>query len=130
MSRARAALLGLLVATLIGGCRSKGAATTGQPEPAPDTPVPVEIESHYHGDLVIYLVQDGHRQRLGMVTALDRVLFTVPYTRFGVGGDVRLSAYPIGGRRAVTSEPLLVHPGQSVVWTLEADLDGSNLVVY
>jgi hypothetical protein len=90
----------------------------------------VAIESHYQGDVVIYLVQAGSRHRLGRVTALGRALYTVPYYRFGVGADVRLSAYPLAERRAVTSEPLLVQPGQSVTWTLEADLDGSNLVVY
>jgi hypothetical protein len=130
MSGARAALLGLVLAVAIGGCQSKSGEGGGQPAPDPNTPVPVEIENHYQGDLVIYLVQSGHRQRLGLVTALGRALYTVPYHRFGLGSDVRLLAYPIAGSRSVSSEPLLLQPGQTVSWTLEADLDGSNLVIY
>ena len=129
MSGARAALLGLVLVVAIGGCSKRGEGG-GQPAPDPSTPVPVEIENHYQGDVVIYLVQSSHRQRLGLVTALARALYTVPYQRFAVGGDVRLVAYPIAGSRAVSSEPLLLQPGQTVSWTLEADLDGSNLVIY
>jgi hypothetical protein len=128
MHALRAVWLGLVLAAAVGACRSKGG--TAEVEPDPNTSVLVEVENHYHGDVVIYLLQGSQRDRLGMVTALSKAAYTFPYRRLGTSGNTRLLAYPIAGRRAYTSEPLLVQPGQSVSWTLESDLDRSSLAVY
>ena len=65
-----------------------------------------------------------------MVGGLKSETFVFPYRKLGVGTDVRLRAYPIGGPSAFTSENLLVQPGQWVKWTLESDLTRSFLAVY
>ena len=95
-----------------------------------NTPVLVEIENHFQGDVVIYLVRGNQRERLGMVTALGGTSFTFPYRRLGTSGSSRLLAYPIAGASAWASDPLYIQPGQSLKWTLEAELSRSSLVSY
>jgi hypothetical protein len=125
---ARAIGLSLLVALTVLGCRKRDAETS--PAPDPNTPVPVEIENHFMGDVTIYLVRGSLRQRLGMVTALSTAEFTFPWRWLSQSGSSRLLAYPIAGARAQLSEPLIVQPGQWIKWTLEADLNRSSLAVY
>jgi hypothetical protein len=127
MPALRAALTGLILLAALGACRSNGPDTS--PTPDPDTPVLVEVENHYLGDVVIYLVRGTQRERLGMVTALSTAEYSFPWRRL-VGSSVnRLLAYPIAGS-AYASDPLQVQPGQSIKWTLESDLNRSSLAVY
>jgi hypothetical protein len=130
MHAIREVLWSLMLVAAVAGCRSKGAKTAPEPEADPNTPVVVDVENHYQGDVVIYLVQGSQRQRLGMVTALSTASFSFPWSRLQVSGSNRLLAYPIGGAGAHASEPLYLQPGQSIKWTLESDLDRSSLAVY
>jgi hypothetical protein len=118
----------LLLLTALGACRSKGSDASVQPDP--NATVAVEVESHFQGDIIIYLVQGGQRERLGTVTALSRAQFSFPYRRLQMSSTTRLMAYPLAGAQAYLSDPLLVQPGQYVSWTLESDLDRSSLAVY
>jgi hypothetical protein len=95
-----------------------------------NTPVLVEVDSHFQGDVVIYLLRSGQRERLGMVSGLGNAAFTFPYRKLGNSGSSRLLAYPIAGSAAYASDALYIQPGQSLKWTLEADLSRSNLVSY
>jgi hypothetical protein len=125
--RTRRVALWLIMAGVVLACRAKGEPTVA---PDPDTPVLVEVQSHYQGDVVIYLLRGGQRERLGMVTGLGSAAFTFPYRRLGSSGSTRLLAYPIAGSAAYASDPLYIQPGQSLKWTLEADLSRSSLVSY
>jgi hypothetical protein len=118
----------LLAAMTVAACHKRGEDT--RPAPDPNTPVPVEIENHYQGDVTIYLVRGSLRQRLGMVTALGRAEFTFPWRWVSQSGGSRLQAYPIAGARSHLSEPLILQPGQWIKWTLEGDLDRSSMAVY
>jgi hypothetical protein len=124
----RAVGLFLLMALTVLGCRKRDAET--RPAPDPNTPVPVQIENHFMGDVTIYLVRGSLRQRLGMVTALGSAEYSFPWRWLSQSGGSRLLAYPIAGARAQLSEPLILQPGQWIKWTLEADLDRSSMAVY
>jgi len=124
----RAVGLVLLMALTVFACRKRDAET--RPAPDPNTPVPVEIESHFMGDVTIYLVRGSMRQRLGMVTALGSAEYTFPWRWLSQSGTSRLMAYPIAGARAQLSEPLILQPGQWIKWTLESDLDWWSMAVY
>ncbi|HUR94766.1 MAG TPA: hypothetical protein VMY76_09295 [Gemmatimonadales bacterium] len=130
MRAMREVLWGALLVAAVNGCGSRNAEAAPEPELDPDTPVLVEIDSHFQGDVIIYLAQGSQRQRLGSVTALSRTEFSFPWRRLGLSGSSRLLAYPLAGARAYLSEPLHLQPGQSVRWTLESDLDRSSLAVY
>ena len=128
MRTLRPALAGLLLLAALEACGSKDPTLSTAPDP--NTKVQVEVENHYMGDVVIYLVHGSDRQRLGMVTALSSAEFSFPWRRLGVSSSSRLLAYPIAGASAYASDPLQVQPGQWIKWTLESDLDRSSLAVY
>lgn len=123
-----ATLTALLLTTALASCHSKGADPSVEPDP--DAQVLVEVESHYQGDVIVYLVTGSTRDRLGTVTALSRAEFSFPYRRLQMSSNTRLLAYPLAGAQAYLSDPLLVQPGQYVSWTLESDLRRSSLAVY
>ena len=118
-------LVGLLL-----GCGARSDDGTADPGLSPATAeVALEVENHGWSDIVIYLVRGTAVDRLGMVGSLNTETFVFPFRKLGVGTDVRLRAYPIGGPRAFTSENVLVQPGQWIKWTLESDLTRSCLAV-
>jgi len=93
------------------------------------TQVLVAVESHNWNDITVYLMAGGLPHRLGMVTALSKASFAFPSLRLHTASDLRLRALPVAGR-PFTSEPILVQPGQAIMWTLENDLDASSFTVY
>ena len=116
---------------LLLGCASRSEDKNEDVEPAETSAeLALEVENHAWSDIVIYLVRGTATDRLGMVGSLSTATFVFPYRKLGVGTDVRLRAYPIGGPRAFTSENVLVQPGQWIKWTLESDLTRSFLAVY
>jgi hypothetical protein len=115
------------------GCAGRSEKGEGEADVEPshvNAEVALEVENHGWSDIVIYLVRGTATDRLGMVGSLNTKTFVLPYRKLGVGTDVRLRAYPIGGPRSYTSESLLVQPGQWIKWTLESDLTRSFLAVY
>jgi hypothetical protein len=116
---------------LLLGCASKSEDADQDVEPSESSAeLALEVENHGWSDIVIYLVRGTATDRLGMVGSLNTKTFVLPYRKLGIGSDVRLRAYPIGGPRAFTSENVLVQPGQWIKWTLESDLTRSFLAVY
>ena len=121
----------LALAALLLGCAARPEDADAEPQLSDaNAEVALEVENHAWADIVIYLVRGTATDRLGMVGALGTQTFVFPYRMLGVGTDVRLRAYPIGGPRAFTSENVLVQPGQWIKWTLESDLTRSFLAVY
>ena len=117
-----------LIALLV-GCAAKAEDQDAEPSRS-DRELALEVENHGWSDVVIYLVRGTAVDRLGMVGSLNTKTFVFPYSKLGIGNDVRLRADPIGGPTTFTSENLLVQPGQWVKWTLESDLSRSFLAVY
>jgi hypothetical protein len=89
----------------------------------------LEVENHNWSDIVIYLMRGDQSHRLGLVTAVSTAHFAFPYRHLRTGGNARLRAHAVGGPQAVTSENLLVQPGQWIKWTLESDLRRSFLAL-
>ena len=112
---------------LLAACRHGGG-----DEPAPvdmNATVAVQVENHYRGDVVVYLVVGTQRMRLGSVTAFGSEEFSFPWRRLQGAGTTRLLAHALAGG-TVASDALMVQPGQSISWTLENDLDRSSMTVY
>ena len=90
-------LVGLLL-----GCGSHSKESDAESQPAEhNAELALEVENHGWSDIVIYLVRGTSVERLGMVGGLKTETFVFPYRKLGVGTDVRLRAYPIGGPRSV-----------------------------
>jgi hypothetical protein len=90
--------------------------------------VTLSIVNHNRLDVVIYNVADGHRDRLGDVTAATTRNFTLHMNRFPAG-EIQLYADPIGQLTGQRSESVRPLPGQTVEWTLESDLQRSFISI-
>jgi len=102
-------------------------------EPAPETEpvdVPLEIDNHNWLDVIIYVVHDGERSRVGIANASSQSSFVLPARLMGQGHELRLLGHPIGGTGGTITETVVVQPGQYIEWTLESDLNRSAIGVY
>lgn len=121
-----AAVYSVLVSTPACGFLSRGPAASPS---RLQSEVSVEVENYNWSDITIYLVTAGLPQRLGMVTAQSNATFEFPSQRLNTAGNIRLRALPVAGD-AYTSEPILVQPGQTIMWMLQSNLDTSSWSVY
>jgi hypothetical protein len=129
----RRAFTGFLIGVmLLSGLRCARHAQERDTAEAPpeDAEVAITVENHHWLDMTIYLLHDGTSERLGMVSGTGHASWFVPGRKFKTGSPIRLLADPIGMDRTLTSESLLVRPGQLVRWTLEAQLSQSTASVY
>lgn len=92
-------------------------------------PATVEITNEHWQDLNIFTVRSGMRMRLGTVTSFSTVTFELPRWAL-VADDVRLLAEPIGSRRQLFTDRLIVWSGDLIVWNVRNNLALSRLSVF
>jgi hypothetical protein len=121
-------LLAVLVITgVIGGCaRHKHNAD----DLASDAPSTLHIVNHHWGDVDIFIIRDGQRNRVGMVTATSDETFTLPLTATGRIGTIQLLAHGVGMPGAISSEAIAIRPGMQIEWALEVGLTRATLSFY
>src|SRR5437879_6161557 len=90
--------------------------------------ITISIINHHRLNVTIFNVADGHRDRIGEVTAASNGQFKLHLRRV-VGNEIRLFADAVGSPETVRSELLHLVPGDVVEWTLETELNRSNIVV-
>ena len=120
-------LLLLAVVLLLAGCAAKHEADERQ---IPSEPTSLKVENHNWLDVVIYVVHDGQRSRLGSATAAKSTDFMIRPSELGQLGSIQLIADPVGSSGAIASPTVVVKSGMRLVWTLQTDLSRSSLAVY
>jgi hypothetical protein len=112
----------------IGACggHPKASSTPEQPYAAST----LRVENHHWLDVNIFVVREGQRNRLGLVTAASTKSFTLPRALVGAQGEIRLIADPIGASTSISTDLIVLKPGTQVVWTLESNLNRSTLAIY
>ena len=115
----------LLVA---GGCRGAAPGATRAPRVTRD-PVYLMVTNRHPLDMKVYVLHGSEKTRIGIATALTTTSFRISAHLLRGLGDVRLYAEAIGSRGSVTSEMLVLHPGDAVDWSLAYDLDQSAVMV-
>ncbi len=126
----------------LAGCAHSGPTLAAPPatgaNPAPvrndtvvTTSVPLRVVSHNSSDLIIYAGRGRLRQRLGTVTSATTRVLTIPARFAADGNGFYLIAHRVGGgmNGDFTSPNVNVQPGQTVVWTVEFDMNSSSLSV-
>lgn len=132
----------VLLSMMLSAC-AKRYPVAGAPVPEADadpgsvfvSDVPLRIENRFYGDVVIYIERGGIRTRLATVTAATTRSLMIPKRYFEILTPLRLVGEGIGaasgGQRVTTAtQNLLVRPGQQIVWTLETQLERSNVGIY
>lgn len=92
-------------------------------------PVTAQIVNHNRSDVRVYAARNGLRSLLGMVVAGRTETFPIPSDLLGGAGGVTLVADPIGGGPSLTTDPLVVAPGQLVEWTIRAAPNQSGVTI-
>jgi hypothetical protein len=101
------------------------------PDPdSSDGDVAFLVENRRSDDVVVELIRDGQRQRLGMVTAQNRSTFTLRWRQVSNSSRLALSVHPIGSNSRYLTEALLLRPGSEVELTVNQVLRQSVVSVY
>ena len=120
--------IGAAVAALGGaGCSHQ------HPDSAPTTPDEgwtLTVVNHHWLDVSIYVMSDGQRSHVALVSATRTESFEMPARMISTGRLVTLEADPIGSPRGVKTERLSIQGGQHVEWTLETGLERSSVAVW
>jgi hypothetical protein len=92
--------------------------------------VTLQVTNHNFLDVTVFVVHDGARLRVGLVTGSSTQSFTLPGRMVALSHELALVGEPVGSRAVARTETLLVQPGQRIEWTLESDLRRSSVGVY
>jgi hypothetical protein len=113
-----------MVAT-VGACGGRTAEAGGEVVPA--SSVGLDVRNQNFLDVDIFSIVDGFSTRIGAVTGNGSRHFLLdPMTG---SRDFHLIAVPIGGAGRASSGPLAVAPGQTIVFTVGAVLQNSNVTI-
>jgi len=120
-----------VAAAMLGGCRRSQLVEDLAPQLAPDTQtVILEVQNHNWADIIIYVVHDGRRTRLNVVTATKDASLVIPANIIGQVGNLQLVARRVGAYDRYVSQPISVRTGSTIVLTLESDLSRSSVAVW
>jgi len=120
----RALLPGLLL-LLAPGCFKRSVMPSGDEADY----VEISVSNNNSLDMTVYATYQSMRVRLGTVSTATTQHFTLSLHQLSATGEFQLLADPVGSRRTMKSESIHVFAGQSVEWTLQADLRQSSLVI-
>lgn len=117
----------LAIVTTLGGCSR---ARPGE-ELNLDSASTLNVVNHHWGDVDVYVVRDGQRQRVGTVTAAAEENFELSASLTKGAGTLQLQAHAVGSSGGISSEPIAVRPGgMQITWTLESNLSRATLAIY
>lgn len=118
-----------LAGLALAGCA--GHPPSPSPEPwSPDATITISAENRRFDDVVVSLVRNGQRERLGLVTAQSKTSFSLPYGRVGNSSRLALLVSPIGSGRGYVTQSLLLRPGSEVALTVTPLIRQTSVSVY
>ena len=91
----------------------------------------LNVVNHHWGDVDVFIVRDGQRQRVGTVTAASEENFSLSPSITKGSGTLQLQAHAVGSNGGISSESISVRPGgMQITWTLESNLSRATLAIY
>ena len=96
----------------------------------PEGEIALNVTNHNYLDVVVYVLHDGQRTRVGMVSGSSSTVFFLPSRLLGQGREIRLYGDAIGNDTYAVTDILVVQHGQYIEWTLETDLRRSSVGVF
>lgn len=90
----------------------------------------LEVANNNWSDVIIYLIHDGRRNRLSLVTAARTTSVAIPARYVSSNGSVQIVAHRIGGNDEYVSPVVSVKMGHTVALTLESNLNRSTVGVW
>src|SRR5216117_1278229 len=96
----------------------------------PEGEIALTVTNHNYLDVVVYVLHDGQRTRVGTVSGSSSTVFFLPIRLLGQGREIRLYGDAIGNDAYAVTDILVVQRGQYIEWTLETDLRRSSVGVF
>lgn len=96
----------------------------------PESEIALSVTNHNYLDVVVYVLHDGQRTRVGMVSGSSSTVFFLPARLLGQGREIRLYGDAIGNDAYAVTDILVIQRGQYIEWTLETDLRRSSVGVF
>ena|SRR5437667_812632 len=96
----------------------------------PESEIALSVTNHNYLDVVVYVLHDGQRTRIGTVSGSSSTVFFLPIRLLGQGREIRLYGDAIGNDAYAVTDILVVQRGQYIEWTLETDLRRSSVGVF
>ncbi len=91
--------------------------------------VHVSVQNRMSGSVRVYVLQQGHMVPLGLVAGAGHETFALP-PGFKLSDEgIQLLADPLGSTDWYKSDPVTVHPGGAVDFTVANSLDKSSVSV-
>ena len=115
----------LIVTAACSSHRRRAATDSGPP---PD--VTLQVTNHNFLDVTVFVLHDGQRLRIGLVTGSTTQLFVLPGRMVALSHELALLGDVVGSPDFARTETIIVRPGQRIEWTLETDLRRSSVGVY
>ena len=129
--RVAAVLLLALVAETACFVFNRGNKSQGQSVyDGPEGEIALNVTNHNYLDVVVYVLHDGQRTRVGTVAGSSSTVFFLPARLLGQGREIRLYGDAIGNDTYAVTDILVVQRGQYIEWTLETDLLRSSVGVF
>jgi hypothetical protein len=88
------------------------------------------VNNNNWSDVVIYMLRDGRRNRLLIVTAARSASVALPARYVSATGTIQIVAHRIGGNDEYVSPAVSVRLGRTVELTLESKLARSSVGVW
>ena len=117
----------LVIAGILGGCARP---RHNLDDFAENTSSTLQVVNRHWGNVDVFLVRDGQRTRVGMVTATSEETFTLAPSLMRGVGTIQLIAHAVGKNGTISSETIATRPGMQISWTLDTDLTRASLAVY
>lgn len=96
----------------------------------PEGEIALNVTNHNYLDVVVYVLHDGQRTRVGTVSGSSSTVFFLPTRLLGQGREIRLYGDAIGNDDYAVTDILIVQRGQYIEWTLETNLRRSSVGVF
>jgi hypothetical protein len=96
----------------------------------PEGEIALSVTNHNYLDVVIYVLHDGQRTRVGTASGSSSTVFFLPGRLLGQGREIRLFGDAIGNDDYAVTDILVIQRGQYIEWTLETDLRRSSVGVF
>ena len=116
------------VALLVASAACAGHHHHAPPDPPVD--IPLKVTNRGWFDVTVYVLHDGQRTRIGLVTGSSEQDFVLPARLLGQSHQLALLGEAIGNNDVARTETLNIQPGQYIEWTLETNLRRSSVGVY
>lgn len=124
-----AAALATAAAVMLAGCATGGVAVEDDTLETDDR-VRVQVENHDWATVHVYALAGGQSVSLGQLSTSETSTFELPETMTTTAGEVRLVADPVGSADAHVTRRIQFEPGDTIVYSVEDQLELSSISVH